>query len=180
MKQPADVGLLSAGALRRQFDRAFSELRSTGIVQSEDLLAVKVGGDDYALRLNEISGVFKDKPITTLPASAPELAGLAGLRGALVPVFDLACLIGYAPSRSRRWLVTVSGPSAIAFAFESLGGHLRVSAEAIAEAPQSTAGRSWMREAVVTDGSPRALIQIPALVADIRLRVGGTRKRSES
>lgn len=41
MKHPADVGLLSAGALRRQFDRAFSELRSTGIVPSEDLLAVK-------------------------------------------------------------------------------------------------------------------------------------------
>jgi len=42
----------------------------------------------------EVSGLFADKKVTRLPSPVSELSGIAGLRGAVLPVYDLAMLLG--------------------------------------------------------------------------------------
>ena len=80
--------------LRDAFDRSFAQAPSTEAAAVENLLAIRVGAHPYALRMAEVSGLFADKKVTRLPSPVSELSGIAGLRGAVLPVYDLAMLLG--------------------------------------------------------------------------------------
>ena len=70
------------------------------------------GGAPFAFRLAEIAGVAVDRKLTSLPSPVPELLGLAGLRGRLVPVYSLTALLGGTPEGTAgRWLVLDCGRS---------------------------------------------------------------------
>ena len=137
-----------AAAMRAEFDLGFAQPRRIERLDSDRLLALSVGGDPYALRMEEIASVAVDRRIVPLPGPVPEFAGIAGLRGAIVPVYDLARLLGYQSDGHARWLaVLTTAPVAVAFAafdgyivrpggsitFEPAGGdsrHVRVVARA--------------------------------------------------
>jgi chemotaxis signal transduction protein len=116
-----------AQALRSAFDRAFSEPPTLAAASTEDLLAIRVAGDSYALRVSELSGLVSNRKVVALPTRAPHLLGIAGVRGALVPVYALAGLLGYDVARSPgQWLALCGRQEPVALAFEELEGFLRV------------------------------------------------------
>ena len=80
--------------LRDAFDRSFAQAPSTEAAAVENLLAIRVGAHPYALRMAEVSGLFADKKVTRLPSPVPEFSGIAGFRGVVLPVYDLAMLLG--------------------------------------------------------------------------------------
>jgi purine-binding chemotaxis protein CheW len=122
--------------LRRAFDRSFAEPVRRLDVHTENLLAIRLGDDPYALRLSEITGLFADKRVSAMPSGVRALLGIAGFRGAILPVYDLRILLGYAPSSVARWLV-VAAKRPVAFAFDALDGHLRLARDAIATDAQA-------------------------------------------
>jgi len=99
--------------LRRAFDRSFSEAPVTRATELDDLLDIRVGLDPYAIHLDQVTGVFADKPVTPLPGSFPELLGIAGFRGAIVPVYDLRTLLGY-PNPMANRMATPKNATSIA------------------------------------------------------------------
>jgi hypothetical protein len=106
-----------AAAMREAFDRGFAQPRAVDRPDSDRLLALAVGGDPYALRMEEIATLAVDRRITPLPSPVPELAGIVGLRGVILPVYDLARLLGYPAAAQARWLAVLSAaPIAVAFA----------------------------------------------------------------
>jgi chemotaxis signal transduction protein len=106
-----------AAAMRAAFDLGFAQPRQTVERDGERLLALAVGGDPYALRMDEIASVAVDRRVTPLPGPVPELSGIVGLRGAILPVYDLARLLGYPAPGRARWLAVLSAaPVAVAFA----------------------------------------------------------------
>jgi chemotaxis signal transduction protein len=167
----------TAMELRRAFDASFAGTRDAPGAAVEDFLAVRLGSDSYALRLSEIAGIFVDKRITRLPSRVPSLVGMAGFRGAILPVYDLAVLVGY-PSTSRwRWLA-IAASDPVAFVFERFEGHLRLAREAVA----STDARSDqlpVRE--MAHGPDRLLpiVHIPSVVDAIKLRLSHVVPRKE-
>src|ERR1700748_3867166 len=111
-------------ALRAAFDGAFAEPPPRGEEALEKFLAVRAGGGLFAFRLAEIAGVAVDRKLTPLPSPVPELLGLTGLRGRLVPVYSLTALLGGAPeSAAGRWLVLVADGH-VALATEGVAGYL--------------------------------------------------------
>lgn len=173
--------------LRQAFDRSFVEPPRPALAEFEDLLAVRIGTDPYAVRLAATAGLVADRPVTRLPGAPPELLGVAGLRGAVVPVYDLGTLLGRpraatASDAAPRWLVLVAGSPPVAVAFDRLDGHLRVPRNAIAErtAEPSAAGASQhnasgasarQHSAIVrTAGAVRAVIDLAAVRAAITAR----------
>jgi chemotaxis signal transduction protein len=118
-----------AEELRRAFDRSFAEPPAAAAAPHVDLLAIRAGETPLALRVAEVTGLVADKAITPVPSAFPELVGVAGFRGAIVPVWRLAPLLGLRADGPPRWMVLVaSGSDTFALAFEHLDGHLRVAA----------------------------------------------------
>jgi chemotaxis signal transduction protein len=127
-----------AAELRAEFDRGFTVALRGEASTKIDLIAIRVGGEPFAIRLAEVAGLFADRKITRVPGGQAALLGIAGFRGALLPVYSLRTLLGVPGATPPRWLVVVAG-AALALAFDGFEGHLRAPAETIL--PQQQAGQ---------------------------------------
>jgi chemotaxis signal transduction protein len=167
-----------AAELREAFDRSFAQAPSPAAAAVESLLAIRVGADRYALRLADVSGLFADKRVTWLPSPVSELVGIAGFRGAVLPVYDLGMLLGCPRATAPRWMVvTIAAP--IGLAFEGFDGHLNVRREAIVPEARAEAVERHMREVVreVVQGEvSRSVIHLPSILETIRNRGGHNRQ----
>jgi purine-binding chemotaxis protein CheW len=157
--------------LRLAFDRSFAKPRDPPPEPGRDLLVIRLAQASYAMPLAGLAGVFHDRQVTSLPGAAPGLLGIAGFRGALVPVYDLRALLGLAAGPAGQWLAlaTGAGQGSIALAFDQLLGHLRMPRSAFAPRDGGTDGR--IREVVRTATGPIPVVEPSALVAAITDRL---------
>lgn len=158
---PSDVSDRLAD-LRSDFDRSFTEPARQHDVEYVELLAVQAGGHAYALRLSQASGVHSGRPVTSLPGPQAALLGVAGFGGAIVPVYDLAVLLGHPGPGGPRWLVLAAGSPALALAFHDLDGHVRVPASTIVEETDGHTARDVLRGMVLLPGGTRPIVDLPA------------------
>jgi purine-binding chemotaxis protein CheW len=152
-------------ALQRAFDQAFAEAPDIQADPHDDLLAITVGGNPYALRLTDVAGLHSDRTITWLPGSVPELLGLVGLRAALLPVYDVRRLLGYPASTAPRWCV-VAAAAPVALGVERFDGYLRVPRRAVLPAEPGRAGDAarCVREVVHVGELIRPVIHVPSVL----------------
>ena len=167
--------------LRNTFDRAYSlPPSSTGTEQIENLLAVRLAGNAYAMRVTEITGLANNRKTIAIPSPIPELLGLAGIRGGLVPIYSLAALLGYprdvAPA---RWLALCGNPDQAGLGFSDLEGYLRVPAAQMYAASQENITLGHVKDVARVDGLVRPVISIPSLMEIIRRRCGDNRASSK-
>lgn len=167
MKRGAKTGV--AEQMRAAFDRGFAEPPPPDAEEAANYLGIRVGAAAYAVALGEIGAVFADKRIAPLPSRAPELLGVAGVRGEIVPVFGLAALLGMPAGEDRsRWLMLAAGGRA-GFAFDALDGHLRIPVSAVT--PTSSA-RGFIQANAVIAGEPRPIVSIASLMEHLERRAG--------
>ncbi len=156
--------------LRQAFDGAFAATRDPVVEAKEDLLAIRAGGDGYGLPLVGIAGIFTGRQVTPLPGAAAALLGIAGFRGTLVPVYDLAQILGYAAEAAPRWLVLAASDPPVALAIGSLDGHLRLPRSAFAACTGVEARP--VREVARTGDGALPVIHLPSLLDTITARSG--------
>jgi chemotaxis signal transduction protein len=155
-----------AAALRLEFDRSFAEPLQLDTTPSEDLLAIRVGSEACAIRLSEIDGLLADKKITRVPGHATALLGIAGFRGAIMPVYNLAAFLGDPMGETPRWIAIMSGKP-IALAFEAFEGHLRVPRTAILPQQAGEPARKYVREFVRMEKIVRPVLHLPFILEAI-------------
>ena len=84
---------------------------------------VRAGGERYALPVDEVSEVGELGEVTPLPGSAPEVLGLRNLRGQVVPVVDLAAMLGVGGRAApTRVVIAESGGRRAGLAVEGVDG----------------------------------------------------------
>jgi purine-binding chemotaxis protein CheW len=169
----ADPVVATAAALRSSFDESFAAAAASKLERLESLLAIRVGGDPYALRLSQISGLYADRRIVAVPSPVLELLGIVGLRGTMLPVYDLAALLRYPPATSPRWMVLAGGSQQpIGFAFEGFDAHVQVAEASLVSdedrAASAVTTRQHVRGNVRAAGALRLVIQIASVVETIR------------
>jgi chemotaxis signal transduction protein len=152
-----------ATKLQLEFDRSFASPFRTDTTTEEHLLAVRLGGRSFAIRLSEITGLFRDKRITPVPGANAALLGIAGFRGSILPVYDLQSLIGQSRSKACRWLV-IAAAAPVALAFEAFEGQLRVPIETIV--PQQS--HDFTRDHVQTPNLVRPIFHLPTVLDAIK------------
>jgi purine-binding chemotaxis protein CheW len=162
---PARAFHQAAEALHHAFDQSFQEAPPPPAEALEEFLCVRVGAERFAVRLSALAGVAAAGRFTPLPSSAPHLIGLAGLRGQVVPVFELAGLLGRPRAQSPRWLLLCGGEAPLALAVAELSGRVRLSP-------------SCLKEGASPEGM--TLLDLPRLVGEIRSRGGGAPQASRS
>ena len=164
-----------ADQLRQAFDHTFALAPSTASLELEDLLTIRVAGDPYAIRLLDITEIVTGHGVVSVPAVTPYLLGLAGIRGGIVPVFDLSLLLGYGPDPgSPRWMILCGYEEPIALAFSNFEGYLRLPTSAI-HADESFSVTSektkYVNQVARTPDGVRAVISIALILATIRNRI---------
>jgi len=155
-------------ALRAEFDSAFAAPLRPARDQWTDLLTIRVGTTPYALRADELAGLHVDKTVTAVPGAPAAVRGLAGFRGSVVVVWDLAVLLGGAAEPGARWIVVAAADPEAAFSFGGFDGHVRVDGAAIAPDDDTSP-----HPTVSVDGVVRTIVALPALLAEISKSNGG-------
>jgi chemotaxis signal transduction protein len=162
-----------AAELAHAFDSAFAEAPQPAASHRVDVLAVRLGGVPHALRLSQLAGVFARRTIVALPCPLPELLGLVSIRAAILPVYDLAALLGL-ERRETPWLV-VAAEAPIAFAFEQLDGYWRLPPEGVVPAAPGTASSAIVELVQSSDGL-RPMVHLPVLLSGIAARTNQAKK----
>jgi len=173
-----------AAQLRQAFDRTFALPPSVASPEAEDLLTIRVAGDPYAIRLLDIAEIVTERSVVSVPTVTPDLLGLAGIRGGIVPVFSLSSILGYAPdSGSPRWMIICGSEEPIALAFSDFDGYLRLPASALHADENFRATREhvkYVNQVASTPDGARAVICIPLIMAAIRHRINQHRPTKDS
>lgn len=158
--------------LRSAFDRERAAPSSSNTeVHTESLLAIRVSRDAYAIRVSEISGLATDRKIVAFPSPIPELLGVAGVRGALVPVYSLAGLLGYgAETGQARWLVLCGTEESFGLAFSDFEGYMRMPRTQLHQAEQKDVTRTHVTHVARATDMVRAVVSIPLLREAIQER----------
>jgi purine-binding chemotaxis protein CheW len=160
---PAD----RAAALRTAFDSSFAEPHPGAAPPMENLLAIRLGLAPYALRLAEIAGLHSDRKVTPLPSAMPTLLGIAGFRGTILPVYDLARLVGSQPTVHPRFLA-VAREARVAFAFDHLDGHERIAIDSIIQKPPGAGQWHHTQGRARLGGLMRPIVHLPSILAALR------------
>ncbi len=170
-----------AAHMRREFDDVFALPRRVPDETLVSLLVVRVEGDRYAVRLADIASVVVDRTIVPLPGSGPDLAGVAGVRGTIVPVYALANLIGYPASKRRVRVLVVTGErDAIALAAEGMDGLVRVRPSDIASIGDDRSGRGCVRNiAQISPDEAVPVVDVASVLDAVRTRVAARSPRED-
>jgi len=167
-----------ADALRNAFDRSFAAPRRIDQAPMADFLAIRAGAQACALQFAEIGGLYSDRKITRVPGAAQRLLGLAGFRGAIMPVYSLAAILDAPTSDTPHWLVVASG-APVAFAFEAFEFHLRVPRTAIAPREAGARASDYVREFVRAPDTVRPIVNLAAILDAIRSETADPASRME-
>jgi chemotaxis signal transduction protein len=169
-----------AAELRQAFDLSFALPPPQASQEFEDLLAIRVAGDPYAIRLRDIAGIVAGRRVVSVPAVTLDLLGLAGIRGDVISVFGLASILGYgqAPG-SPRWMILCGAEEPIALAFSDFEGYLRLPKSSLHADENLRSTRQYVNQVASTEAGARAVISIPLVVATIRNRTGHNRLAKE-
>lgn len=156
-----------AVAMRREFDRAFVDPVRLDETLKDNFLAIRAGGQACAIKLSDIAGLYADKKITTVPGGHATLRGMAGFRGAILPVYDLQNVLGFATAQSPRWLA-IAKAAPVAIAFEAFDGQLRVSRDAVMPRSGGAGMRGCARDFLQTPEFSGPVIHLPSVLDAIK------------
>jgi purine-binding chemotaxis protein CheW len=161
------VELQALDRLRSAFDEGFA-LPYVGREDPESVIQLRVGSEVFAIRTGRIAGLVKFRKIVHLPSRIPELLGVAALRGSLIPVYDVAALLGIpAGVGGPSWLLLVPGDTVIGLAFDAFEG------QHVPEWFSDEPGTDLHVSQLVRIGSAvRAVLDIAGMAQAIRRRAG--------
>jgi chemotaxis signal transduction protein len=160
--------------LRAGFDGAFALPPATTGADSIGLLAIGVGAAEFAIRMTELSDVQGARKVVPLPGARPEMLGLAGIRGRLVPVYSLAALLGHAVTQPWTWLAICGTERPIGLTFDELKGYVHASPADLVPAAAGEGSRNHVRELLRKDGAVAMVVSAASIVAMLRGAVGGS------
>jgi purine-binding chemotaxis protein CheW len=164
-----------AEALRRRFDESFAEPPASPRPVRQRLLLIQVGTDACGVALSDCAAVERTVAVTRLPRAHPAFEGLTSLAGTVLPVYDLARLLGVpaavpaneAAAAAPGLMLISAGPHRVAFLVAAVDGYAEVDGTAITS-----------DVVVLSDGLPRRLIRLTAVIDRITREVP-TSPRSE-
>jgi purine-binding chemotaxis protein CheW len=164
----------AARALRAAFDAAFAAPPVAAAAAGDAFLALQVGATAYAVRVAEVSGLDRHRRVVPVPAASGGLLGLMGRAGKLVPVYDLATVLGRPspPLVEDPWLVLCGVAEPVAFACAVVAGFRRADGGATEAEAAATGAREHVSGALRLDGRVAHVLSLPSIVAALYRRAG--------
>ena len=170
--------------LRQAFDCTFAMPSSLASSEFQDLLTIRIAGDPYAIRLFDITEIISEQRVFSVPSVTPNLLGLVGIRGRILPVFSLSSMLGYGTDLdSPRWMILCGSEEPIALAFSDFDGYLRLPSSSLHADENFRATYEhvkYVNQVASTPDGARPVISIPLIMATIRNQISQHRPTKES
>jgi chemotaxis signal transduction protein len=153
--------------MRWEFDNAFA-IRPAGAAQErESLIMLRVGGESLAVRTLHITGVAKRSRILPIPTPVPCLLGIAAIHNTLLPVYDLAALLGlHSGAAEGAWFMLTCPQTPIALLFDAFEGQVDTEPSGL-YGSEGPAEHVHLRSMARIGAAHRAVIDIPGIVEQI-------------
>jgi purine-binding chemotaxis protein CheW len=162
--------------LQARAERAARRLLSDAEEADLTTLAVTVSSEVYSLPIECVLAVYENVQIVPIPCTPPFVAGIANIRGHILPVVDLGVLLGVpSPAAgSHAALVVVSeGDLNLAFRVDEIGAVQALSTTSLTPlAANLDLTHSAYLKGMLSDGS--VLLDVKAILADPALVVNET------
>lgn len=159
-----------AADLRGEFDREFSRPYGAETPPQLDVLVIQVASRAYGLQLADVIELHAGRTPVAVPSSRPGLLGLVGLRGVVVPVYDLSQALGHPPTTAPRWIAQVRASAPFAVAFELFERHVRLPLAELAPARPGAEPEPFVRASVRLEQYPLPVIDLPAIFESVTRR----------
>jgi purine-binding chemotaxis protein CheW len=154
--------------LRARAERIASTQNAANQGDTLSALLIRVGGESYALPLYALTAVYQEHPVVPVPCVPPFIAGIANIRGQILPVLDLATLLGVPNEAEKRALVVASNAEiSIGLCAEVVGEVTALPAHTLQPVP-TVLNRAYV-ESIAADGT--ALLNVDAILNDPSLMV---------
>jgi chemotaxis signal transduction protein len=162
--------------LQRAFDASFAAPLPAP-AERVDLIALRAGSLSCAVRMAEIGSVVPFHGVGPLPCDEPALLGVAAVRGAVLPVYDLSALAGAGAAHAPRWMLVAAGADRVALAFDEIEEYLRVGRdELVAASDSGSQATPAVAEAVRHGSSLRPVVSIASVLRHLEQRLGLPKK----
>lgn len=134
-----------------------------------ELVAFNVSGQKYCVEIIQIREIRRWSPVTVLPHAPPEVLGVMNLRGAVIPIFDLACYFGLGQTQANeRNVVIICAVKnrSVGILVESVSEIVSIDPSEIQETPnvKSNATKSVIQGVLSVEGEMARLIILDPIV----------------
>lgn len=105
-----------------------------------EFVTLIAGGQNFCIEITQIREIRRWTPVTILPHSPDHVLGVINLRGAVIPIIDLAAKLGFeriAPTERHVIIITAIEERIIGLLVESVSEILGVSSDMVRETPRS-------------------------------------------
>jgi len=159
--------------LQARAERAARQLQAGRENGDLTTLVVTVRAETYALPIEAVVAVYENILVVPIPCTPPYVAGIANIRGHILPVLDLGTLLGAPPQpHNTASLVVVSdGDLSVALRVEGIGAVQALSTTRLNPFPANLdlVHTAYLR-GTLSDGSVlldiKAILNDPALVVN--------------
>ena len=136
-----------------------------------EIIAFRVNEQEFCMRTTSIREIRGWAPVTPMPHTPPYVLGLINLRGAVIPVIDMACRLGMKmtePSERSAIIVTDIAGKLVGLLVEQVSDMMTIKSEALQPAPEiiPEAQRAFCRGIVALEKSMVCFLNLDTVIAD--------------
>ncbi len=150
-------------------DQVDQRTRLVGRNRLELLLFRLEGPQTYGLNVFKIREVVQRPPLVHLPQSHPYVCGVATLRGATIPVLDLAAAIGQPAleERGRNVIITEYNRSVQGFLVSEVERIVNVNWEQVVPPPEGIGQGTFLTAVAHVEGAMVEIIDVEKILAEV-------------
>ncbi len=160
--------------LKARAERAASLMEDEQAQVAMTALLVTMHSETYALPIDSIMTVYNNMSVVPIPCVPPFVAGLANVRGHLMPVIDLGMLLGVpggAMDSATSLIVAANDSMTVAFRVGSIGDVMPLPLDKLSPVPSTSAiQRTAYLQGMLPDGTVlldvAAILNDPAIIVD--------------
>jgi purine-binding chemotaxis protein CheW len=102
---------------------------------SQQLVVFSLGSEEYALPIGSVHEIIRFSEPRSVASEVPWIRGVIGLRGKIIPIFDLAARMGLEPSEPGKIVIVSSGTGQVGVMVDEVEEVLTVTSEQLEDVP---------------------------------------------
>ncbi|MCA1968169.1 MULTISPECIES: chemotaxis protein CheW [Ciceribacter] len=136
-----------------------------------EIVSFHLGDQEFCIDIMAIREIRGWAPVTPMPHTPPYVLGLINLRGAVIPVIDMACRLGMKmtePSERAAIIVTDIAGKLVGLLVEQVSDMMTIRGEDLQPAPEiiPEAQRAFCRGIVALEKSMVCFLNLDTVIAD--------------